>query len=969
MTLTDEQAKYFAHELSLSYSNDHVGRLAGLLFDAQVDPKPHQIEAALFALSSPFLRGVILADEVGLGKTIEAGIVITQFWAERKRRILIVAPSSLRQQWQQELQEKFFLSSSILDSRNKDQILSNRNGHSSGIVICSYEFALRHELSLARQWDLVVADEAHRLRNYWTGKAKIAAAVSHLMSNATKSLLLTATPLQNRLEELYGLVSVFEPGYFSSLSAFRERYVKKPAAFGDDDLAERVELLAKRTLRQDVDLYIQFTKRLPLTVEFEPSEAEQELYKRVNALLQREELFAFSGSQRHLGALILRKRLGSSTFAVASTLEHIAARLRDLAAVSGGQTLSEPSNSTMVEDEDLTGEELEELSVAEFGPGLSFDRDERAQLVNEADEFAYCANLARAISSNAKGERLLSALDMGFERLASIEAAEKAVVFTDSTKTQDYLHSVLLESGRFEDEDIVLFNGTNNSAKSTGIYNEWKARNADSDLITGIPAADRRKALVDHFRDRGKVLIATEAAAEGINLQFCSMVVNYDLPWNPQRVEQRIGRCHRYGQRHNVVVVNFSNQGNVAEQRILELLETKFHLFASVFGASDEILGSIESGIDVERAIGQILDQCTTADEIDRAFEELSETFADTINDEMKRVRERVFDSLDPHVQDRLKTQEEKSEAALNRFEEVFLRLTRHELDSVASFSSSGRAFELHTSPDGTIPVGRYHFKTEPVDRSHQYRFASDLGQHVIKTASSRQLVEREIVFDISASPRVTAPIRELRGKSGYLAVHRANFALKAHEQDIGESYLVAGAVTSDGEILDGEIVRDLMDLVAVEREVRNSLGDFPPATALEPYLKEQVQALTTEVQERNAKYYDQQEDMLYRQAQDRRAESEARIREFRNKEAEARKQARQANDPVEQLKHKREARKWGQKADSEEDNARSSRQQFREQEADVLDLLEKSLKGEVQTTPVVSFPWRVVTPGSNPAS
>ena len=308
--ITAYQAKYYAHELLRSYSNDHVGKLAGLLFDAQVEPKPHQIDAALFALQTPYLPGVILADEVGLGKTIEAGIVITQYWAERKRRILIISPSSLRQQWQQELREKFLIPSTLLEAKLKEEQLAQGISNNTDVLICSYEFALRHETSLMRQWDLVICDEAHRLRNFYTGRNKGPEAISRIVRGASKTLLLTATPLQNRLEELYGLVSVFDPSYFYSLEAFRERYIKSRTSLTNDDLVERVAVLSKRTLRKDADKYIHFTKRLPLTIEFLPSKPEIELYEKVNSYLQREDLFAFSNSQRHLTALIIRKRLG-----------------------------------------------------------------------------------------------------------------------------------------------------------------------------------------------------------------------------------------------------------------------------------------------------------------------------------------------------------------------------------------------------------------------------------------------------------------------------------------------------------------------------------------------------------------------------------------------------------------------------------------------------------------------------------
>lgn len=721
-TLTDYQAKYYAHELQRSYANDHVGKLAGLLFDAQVEPKPHQIDAALFALQTPFLPGVILADEVGLGKTIEAGIVITQYWAERKRSILIITPSSLRQQWKQELYEKFLIPASILDPKSKDSLLAQTAGRQTEALICSYEFAQRHEQSLLRGWDLIVADEAHRLRNHWTGKGKTAEAVSHIVSGAHKTVLLTATPLQNKLEELYGLVSVFDPAYFYSLSAFRERYIKGVNLGNGDDLADRVATIAKRTLRKDADKYIQFTKRMPLTVEFTPSPDERKLYDLVNEYLQRDELFAFAGSQRHLAALIIRKRLGSSTYAVASTLERIADRLDGEIRESVLRDATGRRWTADFEADDLTDEELEEAEEVEadagqaFGPdagsGKGIPADLADAMRDEVAELREYAELARSIKVNQKAVRLADAIDRGFERLRELGAPEKAIIFTDSTKTQEYIAQALKDAGK--GDGIVLFNGSNDTPEQTAIYRAWLEANKDGDLITGIPAADRRKALVDYFRDQGTIMIATEAAAEGINLQFCSMLVNYDLPWNPQRVEQRIGRVHRFGQKYDVVVVNFSNKGNLAEQRILELLTNKFQLFSNVFGASDEVLGAIEDGLDFEKRISDILNSSRSDAEIDKAFKDLEEQYADDISAEMASAKAKVFDSLDPHVQDRLKAYDAQSGEVLNKFERLLLGVTRHELADKATFEGDGRHFVLHESPVADAPTGRYYFKSQP---------------------------------------------------------------------------------------------------------------------------------------------------------------------------------------------------------------------------------------------------------------
>jgi len=965
--LSDYQAKYYAHELQRSYANDHVGKLAGLLFDAQVEPKPHQIDAALFALQTPFLPGVILADEVGLGKTIEAGIVISQYWAERRRNVLIITPSSLRQQWQQELHEKFLIPSSILDPKTKGALLAQSGSHSSQVLICSYEFALRHEQTLLRAWDLVVADEAHRLRNYWTGKGKAAQAIAHIVRSAHKTVLLTATPLQNKLEELYGLVSVFDPDYFYSLDAFRERYVKNRGLTGDDDLAERVATISKRTLRRDADKYIHFTKRLPVTVEFTPSPAEVELYERVNDYLQRDDLFAFAGSQRHLSALIIRKRLGSSTYAVASTLENIANRLAS--EVAAGQRRDGRGGlvaADFVVDDELTGEELEEAeeieasikTEARFGPSTTdgaLDEELTRAMQAEVAELREYAVLARSITVNQKAVKLGEALDLGFERLRELGAPEKAIIFTDSTKTQEYIARTLKESGR--GEGVVLFNGSNNLPEQTAIYQAWLRANQDGDLITGIASADRRKALVDYFRAEGTIMIATEAAAEGINLQFCSMLVNYDLPWNPQRVEQRIGRVHRFGQKYNVVVVNFSNKGNIAEQRILELLTNKFQLFESVFGASDEVLGAIEDGLDFEKMISDILNRCRTADELDRAFKELEGRYATEISREMASAKAKVFDNLDPHVQDRLKAYDTQSGEVLNKFERLLLAVTKHGLQPFATFEADGRNFVLHESPVNDAPTGRYFFKSQPLENAHQYRYSSALALHVVDASKSHDTPPRELTFSLSDSERASGAVKALEGVSGELTVSLVTFTMKARDEDVSESYMLAGALTDDGKWLDDEYAADILDLTCInvgEQAVQIDEARFVPQ------LTARRSELAKEVQVRNSRYYDQQEELIYRNQQDRKAEHEGAIRDHRAREKEARKLARQTDDPMDQLRLKKEARKWEQRADEADEDFRETRLKLRAEADKYLDLIEQSLQGTQTTEHLFTIRWRI---------
>jgi hypothetical protein len=435
------------------------------------------------------------------------------------------------------------------------------------------------------------------------------------------------------------------------------------------------------------------------------------------------------------------------------------------------------------------------------------------------------------------------------------------------------------------------------------------------------------------------------------------MVVNYDLPWNPQRVEQRIGRAHRFGQKYDVVVVNFSNKGNIAEARILELLAGKFHLFESVFGASDEVLGAIEDGFDFEKKINEILNNSRSDADIDAAFKELETQYATEITSEMAAAKSKVFDNLDPNVQDRLKAYDSQSSEVLNKFERLLLAVTKRELAPNANFENDGRNFVLHNSPVAEAKTGHYYFKSVPLENAHQYRFDSLLARHVIDKAIATETPISSLTFSLEKSQRASTAVKALVGKSGELTVKVVTFSMKAKNDKITESYMLSGAFTSDDEWLDHEYVADILDLHCVE--VENSVTvDEAKFTAKLDSRSEQLQK---EVQGRNSRYYDQQEELLYRNQQDRHAESEGKIREYRNKEKEARKNSKSTDNPMEQLKYKQEARKWADKAEAEDEEARVARKKMREEAENYLLLIEQALKGSKNMENLFSVRWKII--------
>jgi SNF2 family DNA or RNA helicase len=577
MSYSPHQLAYFAHQLTRRAASNSMDRMAGALMDAQVDLNPHQIDAALFATSNPLAKGAILADEVGLGKTIEAGLLIAQCWAERKRRILVITPANLRKQWHQELADKFGLAASLLEAKSYRQAIKDGAanpfdlaGNGATVLICSYQFAAGKAKDVQSvPWDLVVIDEAHRLRNVYKPENKTARILRDALMQPYK-VLLTATPLQNSLLELYGLVSFVDERVFGDLDSFRAQFgqLKDVASF--DALKSRIQPICKRTLRRQVEAYVKYTRRIPMLQEFVPGADETKLYNHVSEFLQRPALYALPNSQRQLITLVLRKLLASSTFAIAGALETLIKRLR--------QTLDEKAASTdLAEELDQDYEALDQLAdEMEATSAASTKATTEAEIVAikaEISELESFRNLAVSITENAKGTALLQALKVAFKKLDELGAAKKAIVFTESRRTQDYLLKLL--AGTEFGPGVVLFNGTNSDPKARQVYTEWIEKHAGTDRVSGSRTADTRAALVDYFRDYsgkgGSIFIATEAGAEGINLQFCSMVINYDLPWNPQRIEQRIGRCHRYGQKHDVVVVNFLNKDNEADRRVYQL--------------------------------------------------------------------------------------------------------------------------------------------------------------------------------------------------------------------------------------------------------------------------------------------------------------------------------------------------------------------------------------------------------------
>lgn len=953
--ITTYQAKYLANFLTRRLPANDINKLTASLQDAQVDLTPHQVEAALFAFKSPLSKGAILADEVGLGKTIEAGIILSQHWAEHKRRLLIICPANLRKQWASELLEKFFLQSTILEKHSFDVAIDTGNLNpfaANKIVICSFQFAKAKAAYIKHvAWDLVIIDEAHRLRNVYKPTNKIANAIK-LAIESRKKILLTATPLQNSILELYGLVSIIDDYVFGDLKSFKAQFGRLLEEKNYNELRERLLPVCKRTLRRQVLEYIKYTKRIAILQEFFPTADEQKLYDLVSDYLTRPKLYALPNSQRQLMTLILRKLLASSTYAIHGTFCSLIARLENKLKKHEDHSIDdlrldfEYDDDEWIDDEEVKQEEQEELHPADI-EGIR----------KEIEELSSFRDLAAKIKKNSKAEQLFTALDKGFAKLEELGANKKALIFTESRRTQDFLYD-LLEKRGYKGQ-IVRFNGTNSDRQSTAIYKAWLNKYQGSSKITGSPTADRRAAIVDYFREEATIMIATEAAAEGINLQFCSLIVNYDMPWNPQRIEQRIGRCHRYGQKFDVVVINFLNKANAADIRVYELLDQKFQLFSGVFGASDEVLGAIGNGVDFEKRIAQIYNECRTTREIESAFDALQAELQTEISDKMLKARSTLLENFDESVQEKLRLNLAESRANLDRFEKRLWMLATYALHDVADMDETQYSFTLH---NGSLLDGHYRMLTQHTskggntssDDSIPFRVGCPLAQAIINEALQSDTPSREVVFDYSHNAGKTTLLEPLVGQSGWMRVEK--LSIDSFEQ---EDHLLIACKTAQGEPVFEDVAERMLLLPAEAKE----LVAIPSTETeqLAAQLDTARNGILEESAQRNETFFEEEMDKLDSWAMDMKVALEREITdldaEIKLRKSNARKMAHLEEKVAEhrlikELETQRAEKRQRLYEAQDEVDARKE---------NLLSSVERMLQQKTQQTELFTIKWRIV--------
>lgn len=529
------QLAYEAEQSRLISSFDELQCLNHI---PQLRPLPHQIETARKVLNQ--MRGrAILADEVGLGKTIEAGLILKEYMIRGLvRKVLILVPASLVLQWVRELNQKFGIPAV---AQKKNYMWEQYD-----IIVASMDTAKREphrDIVLRMEYDMLIVDEAHKLKNRKTTNYQF---VNELRKKYC--LLLTATPVQNDLKELYNLITLLKPGQLGGQNSFQANYVvDKRIPKNEQQLQHELSKVMIRNRRSEgnVEFTRRFVKNIPLTL----SPEEQALYDGVTNFVKTRYEEARGDLSSVLSLVTLQREVCSSRDAVFVTLVNLFKKTAE-------------------------------------------DSPVRAKIWELVETI-------RRIQSNTKAEKTLELIR---------EINDKVIVFTEYRASQEYLLKF------FKDRQIIAvpYRGGMNRGKK-----DW---------------------MMDLFKSRAQVLVATEAGGEGINLQFCHHIVNFDLPWNPMRVEQRIGRVHRLGQQNDVKIYNLSTRGTI-EEHILTLLHEKINMFELVIGELDTILERFEKNSSLESRLFKVMMESKSDDEIRHSLDELGRSFQ-TIKSEVEHEAE-----------------------------------------------------------------------------------------------------------------------------------------------------------------------------------------------------------------------------------------------------------------------------------------------------------------------------------------
>lgn len=715
---------------------------------------PYQVAAARFALRSDYLKGCILCDEASLGKTYEALLVACQKWYEGKEKILVILPSNLVPQWIRKLEKDF--STVPFAFWNNTKNIPNQDG----IIITTYDIATRHANSIKeKDWDLVIFDEADVLSK---PENKMVQTLKDAVGQSFK-LLLTPTPITMSIMDIYGLIHFIDESVLPDSDWFYKRYFRRPENY--HELTEWVSQFCFRTLKCQTTDYVNFTRRIPITIDYELSKEEKLIYKLINAYIISDDKVAYPEMDNYNLSLLFFKSLSSSPRAFSNLLDGAIKR--------------------------AYGHEKAVL-------------EEIQKLTNE-------------IHINSKTSEVLKILKTTFNHLKSAKVKQKAIIFVEHSLSFDYLYKIFLGQG----------------------YNVIKYK--DNDTIEQF-----------RFDDNIEVLIANDEAAKGIDLEFCPVVVNYDLPYDSVKIEQRICRCHRQGQESDVLVINMLSKENFADVRILELINKRTLQFNNIFGMSDDIVGNFDT------KIKEVLKDFRHKNDVQEAFKENLDVNKESNEELVKRTEDILFTTFSKSIADSVLISPKYIEEQIDKINEdlwevvKFYFTTQRDSYSVDDVEKTLTRIKYGETVIGYDENGNkitepskflYYYDTGSQNKAYEgrekYGLSKDFQPHYNRITYTSPLAKGLFSkwnwnFSENANIYVSEEIEPVQ--IGFYSV-----GISSNEGYLQTKNVLIGQ-TSSGEVLSAERCKEILDLPVVEiEELSNNYGGYASSFMLANNLDMQI--------------------------------------------------------------------------------------------------------------------------------
>ena len=705
---------YEISEINKLINSKGYDRLIPTFSSSRMKIFPHQIAETMFALDSNE-KGLILGNEAGLGKTFTSMIFISQNYIEGKK-ILIVTPLSLIGQWNELMHYNLTLDYKVLTGEEKPE----ENMFNDKVVLTTYEY-LNNKFDLLKQasFDIVIFDEAQRVGSFYNDKNKYINSLRECIKDSFK-LLLTPLPFEINILKLYGIIKFIDENAFNGMDkdTFFKRYYKKEENY--TELLNEVNKYCFRTLKSQVKHYVKIPNRVIKMVRYSFNTKEQKLYTMIENYIQMENKKIFPKMELYDLTLMFTKNLSSSLISFSNMLENVIKRAKSI---------------------ENCNEELEQLKEM-----LKF---------------------TKSIKSSDKTKQLQLILKNGFSSLKSVGANKKAIIFTESKATQQYLYNILSKK-----YNTLMFNGDNS----------------------------REYSIIDNFKRKFDILIATDIASEGFNLDFCCFVINYDLPYNVLRLEQRISRCHRQGQAFDVLVVNFFNENNFYDIRILELINKRLKQFNGIMGMTDTVIDFSE---DMEINL-------RTKEEIEQEY--------NTILEDNKEENIQLLDNTETIIRYVFNKEIEEKytiNPAYLKYKNDFINNTIWELSKFVLKDEKGFKYDEETRTISiikkSISKSIYQTAVEKEIKYSMYDRSIGISHHNYLTFTSN--ITRKLLLDFQIKLNKLKGYAKIKVKENIESCYILGYKLENNIHFINDLFCELIGITKTGTILTNEICGKIMTL------------------------------------------------------------------------------------------------------------------------------------------------------------